>query len=183
MCRADVLRFGALLVVIFFFFFFFSLFFARVPFSDFLTEVTLNETRGLFFLYYFFLFLKAVRPPRPLYYMWSIPARPTRNPAMSAAQLFTPYRAPHGMISTSLTTSLSGRSHQVGRSVIILRRPRVLEILSEPNFCPLPPPLSLLYSPTLRLSALALFWSAASGNLIIRGNVILDHGLSAVFTI
>jgi len=61
-------------------------------------------------------------------------------------------------------SSLSGRSHQVGRSVFTFRRLRVLAILSEPNFCP--PPFSTL-SP-FACPALAPFWSAASGNLIIR---------------
>jgi hypothetical protein len=60
---------------------------------------------------------------------------------------------------------LSGRSHQVGRSVFTFRRLSLLAILSEPNFCsPLPFPTL----PPFACPALALFWSAASGNLIIR---------------
>jgi hypothetical protein len=59
---------------------------------------------------------------------------------------------------------LSGRSHQVGRSIFTFWRLRVLAILSEPNFCR--PPFPTL--PPFACPALALFWSAASGNLIIR---------------
>lgn len=150
--RADVLRFGALLVIFFFFPFF--PFFAGVPFQS-SNRGKIDKTRGLFCI---ILSISERRPPGP-YCMWSITARQTRNPAMSAAQLFTPNRAPHGMISTSFTLSLSSRSHQVGRSVITLRRPRVLEILSEPNFCP-PLPFLLSHLSPVRTST---FWVCRFG--------------------
>ena len=124
------------------------------------------------FLLFLFCFPISHRPPGP-YCMWC--ARP--NPAMPAAQLSIPPSPPctaawHGF------EVLSGRSHQVGRSVVTFRRPRVLAVLREPTSCP---PHSLLSHPSLARASTFLVCRFGKSNY--PGYVIWDHGLSSVFTI